>query len=98
MSARARRTLRVRGLGMTFGGLHAVSDLDFDVPPAEVTSLIGPNGAGKTTALNMLSGFYVPSSGASRWMAATCKELSAFRLARHGIARTYQTSQLFGGA
>jgi ABC-type branched-subunit amino acid transport system ATPase component/ABC-type branched-subunit amino acid transport system permease subunit len=95
LGPRPRATLQVRGLGMTFGGVHAVSELDFDVPPAAVTCLIGPNGAGKTTALNMLSGFYIPSSGGFSLQGHALQGLSAFGIARRGIARTYQTSQLF---
>ncbi|HTJ99067.1 MAG TPA: branched-chain amino acid ABC transporter ATP-binding protein/permease [Bordetella sp.] len=97
MGQRHRRALRVSGLGMTFGGVRAISSLDFEVAPGRVTSLIGPNGAGKTTALNMLSGFYVPSSGRIILEGKELQGLSAFRIARQGIARTYQTSQLFGG-
>jgi ABC-type branched-subunit amino acid transport system ATPase component/ABC-type branched-subunit amino acid transport system permease subunit len=96
LGPRPRHALRVRGLGMTFGGIRAVSDLDFDAAPAAVTSLIGPNGAGKTTALNMLSGFYAPSSGRVALDGRELQGMAAFRVARHGIARTYQTSQLFG--
>ncbi|ANN70183.1 branched-chain amino acid ABC transporter ATP-binding protein/permease [Bordetella bronchialis] len=97
MAQRARRALSVRGLGMTFGGVRAVSDLDVDVAPARVTSLIGPNGAGKTTALNMFSGFYAPTAGRIALDGQPLQGLPAFRIARRGIARTYQTSQLFGG-
>ena len=93
---RDRRTLRADGLTMIFGGVRAVGDLSFDVPAAAVTSLIGPNGAGKTTALNMLSGFYKPSLGGFSLQDGPLAGLPAFRIARHGIARTYQTSQLFG--
>jgi ABC-type branched-subunit amino acid transport system ATPase component/ABC-type branched-subunit amino acid transport system permease subunit len=95
LASRARQALQVRGLGMTFGGLRAVSGLDFDVPPAAVLSLIGPNGAGKTTVLNMLSGFYTPSAGTFALGGKPLQDQSAFRIARHGIARTYQTSLLF---
>jgi ABC-type branched-subunit amino acid transport system ATPase component len=81
---------------MVFGGVRAVSDLSFDVAPAAVTSLIGPNGAGKTTALNMLSGFYRPTGGGFSLEGAALQGRAAFQIARRGIARTYQTSQLFG--
>ncbi len=93
---RARRSLSVEGLTMVFGGVRAVSELGFAVPGAAVTSLIGPNGAGKTTALNMLSGFYRPSAGRFALGGTELAGLPAFRIARHGVARTYQTSQLFG--
>ena len=94
---RARARACRAGLGMQFGGVRAVHDLHFEAPPGQVTSLIGPNGAGKTTALNMLSGFYRPAPAASalgramRWAAPR-----RWAIARAGIARTYQTSQLFG--
>ncbi|MVW72286.1 ATP-binding cassette domain-containing protein [Bordetella sp. 15P40C-2] len=96
LSKRERATLAAEGLGITFGGVRAVSDLSMHVPPSSVTSLIGPNGAGKTTALNMLSGFYRPSTGAVRLGDKTLSASSAFRISRAGVARTYQTSQLFG--
>jgi ABC-type branched-subunit amino acid transport system ATPase component/ABC-type branched-subunit amino acid transport system permease subunit len=95
-AARTRRCLSADGLTMVFGGVRAVSALGFDVPAAAITSLIGPNGAGKTTALNMLSGFYRPTSGSFMLGDVALAGLPAFRIARHGVARTYQTSQLFG--
>lgn len=88
--------LRAEGLGMTFGGVRAVQDLHCTIPPGRVTSLIGPNGAGKTTALNMLSGFYLPTAGGIALGAQSLTGLPAYRIARAGIARSYQTSQLFG--
>ncbi|HEX3141683.1 MAG TPA: ATP-binding cassette domain-containing protein, partial [Rhizobacter sp.] len=82
-------------LSRVFGGVRAVSGLSFDVQPAAITSLIGPNGAGKTTALNMLSGFYLPSEGGFSLGGLPLQGLAAHRVARSGVARTYQTSQLF---
>ncbi|SIT21243.1 branched-chain amino acid ABC transporter ATP-binding protein/permease [Achromobacter sp. MFA1 R4] len=94
-SARARRTLRADALTMTFGGVRAVQGVSFTVPPGAVTALIGPNGAGKSTVINMLSGYYQPTSGAVALGDAPLAALAAHRVARSGIARTYQTSQLF---
>ena len=88
--------LHVHGLGMRFGGVHAVQDLHCTLEPGRVASLIGPNGAGKTTALNVLSGFYRPTAGHFALGAHPLVGLPAFRIARAGLARTYQTSQLFG--
>ena len=89
--------LGVRGLGIAFGGLRAVSELDFSAKAAgAVTSLIGPNGAGKTTVLNMLGGFYRPDAGRIRLGERELQGAHAWRIARAGIARTYQTTQLFG--
>jgi branched-chain amino acid transport system ATP-binding protein len=88
--------LVAQGLGMTFGGVRAVQDLHCTIEPGRITSLIGPNGAGKTTALNMLSGFYLPTAGGFTLGDQALSGLAAFRISRAGIARTYQTSQLFG--
>ncbi|SMP65781.1 branched-chain amino acid ABC transporter ATP-binding protein/permease [Noviherbaspirillum suwonense] len=96
LPGRQRKALAAHELGMTFGGVRAVSKLGFEVPVAAVTSLIGPNGAGKTTALNMLSGFYRPTAGGFSLGGQALQGLAAFQVARRGIARTYQTSQLFG--
>ncbi|EGI75454.1 branched-chain amino acid ABC transporter ATP-binding protein/permease [Hylemonella gracilis] len=93
---RVRLPLTARGLSMRFGGVRAVSDLYFEAPAAAVTSLIGPNGAGKSTALNMLGGFYQPTEGDFALGGETLTGLDAMRIARRGVARSYQTSQLFG--
>ncbi|AIU28421.1 ABC transporter [Pandoraea pnomenusa] len=92
-----RKGLAAHGLTMTFGGVKAVSDLSFELPAARVTSLIGPNGAGKSTVLNMLSGFYRPLAGTRSLGTQTLPAAGACDSARNGVARTYQTSQLFGG-
>jgi ABC-type branched-subunit amino acid transport system ATPase component/ABC-type branched-subunit amino acid transport system permease subunit len=90
------RPLTLDGLSISFGGVQAVTGLAFSAKPGVVTSLIGPNGAGKTTVLNMLSGFYRPDSGTIRLGVEPLEGRRAHRTARAGIARTYQTSQLFG--
>lgn len=94
-AGRTRRMLRADALTMTFGGVRAVQSVSFTVPPAAVTALIGPNGAGKSTVINMLSGYYQPTSGAVALGEAPLAAMPAYRVARAGIARTYQTSQLF---
>ncbi len=95
--AAQRRGLSALGLSMVFGGVRAVDDLSFELPPGQVTSLIGPNGAGKSTVLNMLSGYYRPRSGGRRLGADALPARGACHSARHGISRTYQTTQLFTG-
>ncbi|GJG98764.1 ATP-binding cassette domain-containing protein [Cupriavidus pauculus] len=92
-----RRGLSALGLSMVFGGVRAVDDLSFQLPPGQVTSLIGPNGAGKSTVLNMLSGYYRPRSGGRKLGAEALPARGACHSARHGISRTYQTTQLFTG-
>ncbi len=89
--------LVVEGLGISFGGVKAASGVGFTAEPGAVTAVIGPNGAGKTTVLNMIGGFYRPDAGSIRLGAGDNLAGSpAFRVARAGIARTYQTTQLFG--
>lgn len=86
--------LRVDGLSIAFGGVQAAQDVSFTAEPGRITSVIGPNGAGKTTVLNMIGGFYRPDAGSIR----LDRELAgrpAWDAARAGIARTYQTTQLF---
>jgi len=92
-----RRGLSALGLSMVFGGVRAVDNLSFDLPPGQVTSLIGPNGAGKSTVLNMLSGYYRPREGGRQLGTAPLSARGACDSARQGIARTYQTTQLFAG-
>ncbi|HSW24016.1 MAG TPA: ATP-binding cassette domain-containing protein, partial [Burkholderiaceae bacterium] len=94
--ARMREPVSARGLTMRFGGVHAVSDLHFTAPAGRITSLIGPNGAGKTTALNLLGGFYRPSAGAFALGSRELQGQGTLGIARSGIARTFQTSLLFG--
>ncbi|HSG54962.1 MAG TPA: ATP-binding cassette domain-containing protein [Paracoccaceae bacterium] len=88
--------LKVRDLGITFGGLKAVDGASFEAQPGQVTSIIGPNGAGKTTLLNMVSGFYAPGTGRIESMGQDIAGWSMHATARLGIARTYQATRLFG--
>jgi ABC-type branched-subunit amino acid transport system ATPase component/ABC-type branched-subunit amino acid transport system permease subunit len=96
IAPREPRPLEARGLGIAFGGVRAANDVSLVAAPGKVTSLIGPNGAGKTTVLNMLSGFYRPDAGSIVIGGQEVQGLPAWRIARAGIARTYQTTQLFG--
>ncbi|HEX8168282.1 MAG TPA: branched-chain amino acid ABC transporter ATP-binding protein/permease [Beijerinckiaceae bacterium] len=93
---RAGGGLTVEGLAIGFGGVRAVEGLSFTAEAGRITSLIGPNGAGKTTALNLLSGFYRPEAGRIALDGTELMGLSSHRLARLGVARTFQTTQLFG--
>jgi branched-chain amino acid transport system ATP-binding protein len=87
--------ISVRNLSVSFGGVHAVRDLSFDARAGAITSIIGPNGAGKSTALNVICGFYRPEAGTVKLGERTVSELRPYQIPRAGIARTYQTSQLF---
>ncbi|HVF98361.1 MAG TPA: ABC transporter ATP-binding protein, partial [Chloroflexia bacterium] len=87
--------LSVRDLTRSFGGLVAVNGVSFDIYPGEIYGLIGPNGAGKTTVLNILSGLLPPSSGTIAFQGQRIERLPAHRIARLGVARTYQNIRLF---
>ena len=81
---------------MTFGGVQALKGVDLSVAPGSVHALIGPNGAGKTALLNILCGFYTPTSGKVTLGEADITGFPPYAIARRGIARTFQTPQLFG--
>src|SRR5437588_230081 len=87
--------LEVRELGISFGGIKAASGVSFSAAPGKVTSVIGPNGAGKTTVLNIIGGFYRPDLGSIRLGGIELAGAPAWKVARAGIARTYQTTKLF---
>ncbi|HEX8598927.1 MAG TPA: ABC transporter ATP-binding protein [Chloroflexia bacterium] len=87
--------LTVRDLTRSFGGLVAVNNVSFDIYPGEIYGLIGPNGAGKTTVLNILSGLLTPTSGTVTFQGHRIERSPAYRIARQGVARTYQNIRLF---
>ncbi|MBI5129525.1 MAG: ATP-binding cassette domain-containing protein [Rhodopseudomonas palustris] len=87
--------LEVGGIGISFGGIRAASQVSFTAEPGKVTSVIGPNGAGKTTVLNMIGGFYKPDAGSIRLGGQELAGAPAWKVARAGIGRTYQTTKLF---
>jgi len=89
--------LVVEGLARAFGGVRAVSGVGFTARRGSITSVIGPNGAGKTTLINLISGVTRPDAGRARLGARDLSGLPAHAVARAGVARTYQTSQLFAG-
>jgi len=82
--------LQIEGLTRAFGGLVAVNRLSFSVQPGEIVGLLGPNGSGKTTALNLISGALVADSGSTLFRGHQLRGLPAHRIARLGVARTFQ--------
>ena len=84
------------GLTLRFGGLSAVDAVSLAVRPGTVHALIGPNGAGKSSLLNLISGFYAPTSGEIAFEGQRIGGLASHALARRGIARTFQNTELFG--
>ena len=93
----AEPTLRLRGVGRRFGGLHAVRDVDLDVAPGERRAILGPNGAGKTTLFNVIAGDFPATSGKVELLGRDVTGLPARVRTKMGLARTYQQSRLFGG-
>jgi branched-chain amino acid transport system ATP-binding protein len=97
--------VRARGVTKRFGGLLAVNNVDFDIPRGSIVSLIGPNGAGKTTFFNMITGYYVPTTGDITFDGTAVvrpgrrgrvKSLKPHEVTALGIGRTFQNIRLFG--
>ena len=89
------RLLEIRNLKVTFGGLDALSGLDFDVDEGEIVSVIGPNGAGKTTFFNLISGLVAPTEGEILFEGDSIVGLDPSIVTSLGIARTFQNVRLF---
>ncbi|HEX3096664.1 MAG TPA: ABC transporter ATP-binding protein [Usitatibacter sp.] len=87
--------LEVERIGKRFGGLVALTDVSFSIGRGEIYGLIGPNGAGKTTLFNVLTGIYRQDSGSIRFEGAALANPTPDRIAKLGIARTFQNIRLF---
>ena len=88
--------LQVEGVSLSFGGVAALADVSVTIPAHGIHAVIGPNGAGKTTLLNALSGYYAPDAGAIRLGGQEIAGRPPYAIARRGVARTFQTAQVFG--
>src|SRR5215204_553126 len=86
--------LSASGISVSFGGVHAVVDVDIEVAPGELVGLIGPNGAGKTTFVDAITGF-VAHRGKTALDGADITGLSPHERSRRGLARTWQAIELF---
>ncbi len=87
--------LEASGVGKRFGGVQALSGVSFAIARGDIYGLIGPNGAGKTTLFNLLTGIYPPDSGSFVLDKKNITNLKPDRIARAGIARTFQNIRLF---
>ncbi len=87
--------LRATGVGKSFSGVHALRGVDLELRRGEILGLLGPNGSGKSTFINVVSGHYAVSSGRIEFDGRTISALPAYRVARSGIARTYQIPRPF---
>ncbi len=87
--------LQTQNLGIQFGGLKAVSDVDFIARQGDITAIIGPNGAGKTTLFNLIAGFYTPTTGKVIFKDKDITQLKPYQRTKIGLARTFQNINLF---
>ena len=87
--------LVLRGVGISFGGLRALDEIDLTVPEGGLYGIIGPNGAGKTTLFNVVNGFLAPDSGTISFAGAPLTGLRPSRVCRRGIGRTFQIVRAF---
>ena len=100
MSADINRTeilLNVDHISLSFGGVRALEDINFDIRKKEIFAIIGPNGAGKTSMLNVINGFYHPQQGEIQFKGLHRKQMRPHEAAVQGIARTFQNVALFKG-
>ena len=89
--------LKIEHLSLSFGGVNALYDLSFDVRENEILAIIGPNGAGKTALLNCINGFYKPQEGDIYYAGQKITRMRPDKLAKLGIARTFQNIELYTG-
>ena len=87
--------LAVKQLSKSFGGVHAIADLDLQIHEGAVHSIIGPNGAGKTSLINLLSGVYAPGTGSIKLNGQELAGRATYQFAQAGIGRTFQNLQVF---
>jgi branched-chain amino acid transport system ATP-binding protein len=87
--------LDLRSVTIRFGGLTALSEVDFQIGEKELVGLIGPNGAGKTTAFNLITGVYQPTSGSITFRGQPTAGVKPHALSLRGISRTFQNIRLF---
>ena len=89
--------LSVGQISLSFGGVRALEDINFDISKKEIFAIIGPNGAGKTSMLNVINGFYHPQQGEIYFNGLHRKQMRPHEAAVQGIARTFQNVALFKG-
>lgn len=89
--------LSCRGIERSFGGLKALKGVDLEVRRGEIFGLVGPNGSGKTTMVNVMTGFYPPNAGQVELFGRDITRMAPHKVARCGVARTFQNLALFKG-
>ncbi len=88
-------TLHLKNLSKHFGGIHAVSNVSFNIQEGKITAIIGPNGSGKTTLFHTISGLYSADSGKINFNSKDITNMPPSEIARLGISRTFQEVRLF---
>jgi branched-chain amino acid transport system ATP-binding protein len=89
--------LKIQEINLVFGGISALNDISFEVQPGEILAIIGPNGAGKTSLLNCINNFYHPEQGDIFFNGHNLTKLPPYKIAKLGIARTFQNTALYTG-
>ncbi|PZE19715.1 ABC transporter ATP-binding protein [Paenibacillus xerothermodurans] len=88
--------LELKQIGKTFGGIKALTDVNFTLDEGQILGLIGPNGAGKTTIFNMITGIFAPTTGSITFGRTNLVQMAPHKITGLGIARTFQNIRLFG--
>jgi len=89
--------LRIENLSLRFGGVRALNEINLEVRDKEILAVIGPNGAGKTALLNCINGFYQPQAGEIFYRDRRITRMRPDKIAKQGIARTFQNIELYTG-
>jgi branched-chain amino acid transport system ATP-binding protein len=89
--------LKIQEITLVFGGINALNDISFNVQKGEILAIIGPNGAGKTSLLNCINNFYHPERGDIIFNGHNLTQLPPYKIAKLGIARTFQNTALYTG-
>ncbi|WP_073065539.1 ABC transporter ATP-binding protein [Paracoccus solventivorans] len=87
----------LRNITLRFGGVTAIKDISFNIREGEIRAIIGPNGAGKSSMMNVMSGFYIPQEGEVWFRGEKRPQMRPYKVARLGLARTFQNIALFDG-
>jgi len=97
MASNNNSIIKIENLNLGFGGVKALSDISIEVKEKEILAIIGPNGAGKTCILNCINGFYKPQEGEIYFKGKRITRMRPDRVAKLGIARTFQNIELYTG-
>src|SRR5690625_7998183 len=86
--------LKINNVSKQFGGIKALTDVSFDISEGEILGIIGPNGAGKTTMFNMITSFYMPTSGVIEFQVDKISGMKPHQIITRDVCRAFQKIQL----